>query len=165
MRSISFCSSLVVAGMSLIVMTVTASSVGAQVVPDSVVPVISARTYVSGSVTVIVKGSFQMNQVIEINKPASISDGEMTWLQFGASGSSTGDVLVTYGEDIGDGVGVHVGKGKPTATAGSELCTGDLTITASQLSGHYTCAGVVSYDSSTGTMGKVDIEISFTAKS
>ena len=141
-----------------------ASSAGAQVVPDSVVPVISARTYVSGSVTVIVKGSFQMNQVIEINKPASISDGTMTWLQFGASGSSTGDVLVTYGEDIGEGVGVQVGKGRPTATAGSELCTGELTITATLLSGHYTCPGVTSYDSGTGQMGKVDIEISFTAQ-
>ncbi|MEP7325442.1 MAG: hypothetical protein ABI836_05785 [Gemmatimonadota bacterium] len=145
-------------------LTTAASRAGAQVVPDSVVPVISARTYVSGSVTVIVKGSFQMNQVIEINKPASISDGEMTWLQFGASGSSAGDVLVTYGEDIGDGVGIHVGKGKPAATAGSELCTGALTITATLLSGHYTCPGVASYDSSTGRMGKVDIEISFTAQ-
>jgi hypothetical protein len=150
--------------MASALLTTLASRASAQV-PDSVVPVISARTYVSGSVTVIVKGSFQMNQVIEINKPASISDGEMTWLQFGASGSSTGDVLVTYGEDIGDGVGVHVGKGRPTATAGSELCTGELTITATLLSGHYTCPGVVSYDSSTGTMGKVDIEITFSAKS
>jgi hypothetical protein len=137
----------------------------AQVVPDSVVPAISARTYVSGSVTVVVKGSFQMNQVIEINKPASISDGEMTWLQFGASGSAAGDVLVTYGEGIGEGVGIHVGKGKPSATAGTELCTGQLTITATLLTGQYTCPGVVSYDSSTGTMGKVDIEIKFTAQS
>jgi len=165
MRSVSFCSSLVVAGMSLVVLAVPASPAGAQVVPDSVIPVISARTYVSGSVTVIVKGSFQMNQVIEINKPASISDGEMTWLQFGASASASGDVLVTYGEDIGDGVGVHVGKGKPTATAGSELCTGELSITATLLSGHYTCPGVVSYDPSTGRMGQVDIEITFSAKS
>jgi hypothetical protein len=142
-----------------------AAGSAAQVVPDSVVPAISARTYVSGSVTVVVKGSFQMNQVIEINKPASISDGEMTWLQFGASGSAAGDVLVTYGEGIGEGVGIHVGKGKPSATAGTELCTGQLTITATLLTGQYTCPGVVSYDSSTGTMGKVDIEIKFTAQS
>jgi hypothetical protein len=164
MRPVPLCARLVVNCLSLVVLAVTPSSASAQT-PDSVVPVISARTYVSGSVTVIVKGSFQMNQVIEINKPASISDGEMTWLQFGASGSSMGDVLVTYGEDIGDGVGVHVGKGRPTATAGSELCDGAVTVTATLLSGHYTCPGVASYDSSTGTMGKVDIEINFTAKS
>ena len=148
-----------------LVLAALAAPAGAQVVPDSVVPVISARTYVNGSVTVIVKGSFQMDQVIEINKPASISDGEMTWLQLGASGSASGDVLVTYGENIGEGVGIMVGKGKSTATAGTELCDGQVTVAAASLVGRYTCKGVTSYDRSTGMMGKVDIEVRFTAQS
>jgi hypothetical protein len=147
-----------------LVLAALASPAGAQT-PDSVVPVISARTYTGGSVTVIVKGSFQVDQVIDLNKPASISDGEMTWLQFGASGSASGDVLVTYGENIGEGVGIMVGKGKPTATAGTELCDGQVTVAAASLVGRYTCKGVTSYDRSTGMMGKVDIEITFNAQS
>jgi hypothetical protein len=38
-------------------------------------------------------------------------------------------------------------------------------VTSALVSGHYTCAGVVSHDAATSKMGKVDIEVRFTAKS
>ena len=163
MRPVSFCTRLVVVGMSLVALAVPASSARAQT-PDSVVPVISARQYTSGSVTVVMKGSLQLNQQVAINTAASISDGEMTWLQFGASGSALPNVLVTYGDGIGDGVGITAGQGKVSATAGSELCDGEVTVTATSITGHYTCPGVTSYDSGAFKMGKVDIEITFTAQ-
>jgi hypothetical protein len=149
---------------SLILHCGLASSTAAQT-PDSVVPVISERTYTGGTMMVVVKGTFQINQSVEINKPASFSAGDMTWLQFGVSGSPEPNVLITYGESIGEGVGISVGLGKKTATAGTELCDGEVTVAAKLLTGHYTCTGVTSYDSSTGRMGKVDIEIRFTAQS
>lgn len=143
----------------------TSVTAGGAQVPDSVVPVISARTYKGGSATVVVKGSFQVDQAIPINTAASVSDGEMTWLQFGASGSATPNALITYGEGIGDGVGVNVGVGRRTVTVGSDICDGAVTITATTMTGHYVCAGATSYDSSTGRMGKVDIDIRFTVQS
>jgi hypothetical protein len=45
-------------------------------------PAISARSYTSGSAIVKVTGSFQIDAEIPINTQASLSDGEMTWLQF-----------------------------------------------------------------------------------
>lgn len=132
--------------------------------PDSVVPDISARQYSGGSAMVIVKGAVQISQEVEINKMASFSSGDMTWLQFGVSGSPEPNLMITYGEGIGEGVGINVGKGKLTVTAGSELCNGQVTITAALLSGRYICTGVTSYDGGTGRMGKVDVEITFTAK-
>ncbi len=38
-------------------------------------------------------------------------------------------------------------------------------MTGASVSGHYTCVGVVSHDPAASKMGKVDIEIRFTAKS
>ena len=157
MRSIPFAA----AGL---VLAALAAPAGAQT-PDSIVPVISARQYTSGSANLTIKGSFQIDQNVAINTAASISDGEMTWLQFGISGSALPNLLITYGEDIGDGVGVTAGKGKLTVTAGSEFCDGEVEVTATLISGHYTCTGVTSYDAATGRMGKVHVGISFTAKS
>ena len=56
------------------------------------------------------------------------------------------------------------------ATAGivageAPQCSGTVQVTGASVTGHYTCAGVVSHDAATGKMGKVDIEIRFTAKS
>jgi hypothetical protein len=161
MRHFPFLSIVPAAGL---VMAALATPAPAQT-PDSVVPTISARQFKGGSAKVIVKGSFQIDQVVAINTVASISDGEMTWLQFGASGSAQPNALITYGQDIGEGVGINVGKGKLTVTAGSDPCVGEVTITATLMSGHYTCAGVTSYDAATGRMGTVDIEITFTAQS
>lgn len=126
------------------------------------VPVISARTYVAGSATVTVTGSFQVKAEIPINQQASLSDGEMTWLQYGASGSETGDVLVTVSPYE---IGVSVGLGKKTATAGAEDCSGKIDVTARQVTGRYTCPGITSHDPREMGLGKVNIEIRFTAAS
>jgi len=126
------------------------------------IPVISARSYVSGSAQVTVTGSFQINEDIAINKQASFSDGEMTWLQYGASGSEAANLLVTVSPDE---VGVNVGRGKQTATAGGEGCTGNMDVTGNSVSAHYKCLNVTSYDPRSGQMGKVNIEIHLTAKS
>jgi hypothetical protein len=127
------------------------------------VPTVSGRYFNGGgSVKVLVKGSFQIDTEIPINKPASFGDGEMTWIQYGVSGAADPNVLITFqpGE-----MGIIIGRGKSTANAGSENCKGKAEVTASVVSGQFTCPGITSYDPSTGRMGKVDIEIRFTAKS
>ncbi len=125
-------------------------------------PKIGARGYVGGSAKVTVTGSFQVNADIPINKQASMSDGEMTWLQFGASGAAEPNMLLTVSSYE---VGFGVARGKATATAGAEDCTGDMVVGERQINGKYSCKGVTSYDPSTGQMGTVDIEIQFTALS
>lgn len=126
------------------------------------VPVISARTYVGGSAKVTVTGSFQINDSVPINTQASLSDGEMTWLQYGASGSEAPNALVTISLDE---VGINVARGKPTATIGAENCTGDMNVTGNSITGHYKCPNVTSYDPRSGQMATVNIEIDFTAMS
>lgn len=125
-------------------------------------PVISQRTFVSGTAKLKVTGSFTINEDVDINKQASIADGEYTWLQYGSSGSDSANVLITVGADE---VGIGPGKGKNGATAGADLCKGKLDVSRTMVSGTYKCTGVTSYNSSTRKMGEVDIEVSFTAKS
>ena len=125
------------------------------------VPPISARKYTGGSVTIKVTGTFTVDQEVKINTSASLSDGEMTWLQFGSSGSDTANALISF---EGGSYGVNVGLGKITATAETERCTGKTEVTETLISGHYTCKNVISYDASTKKMGKVDVEVRFTAK-
>ena len=133
----------------------------------SPIPTISARQFTGGSAKVKVTGSSQIDAEVPINTQASISDGDHTWIQYGASGAPTPNALIT----VHDGeLGFGVGKGKFTVTAsimegGEAQCTGTTDVTPTVVSGHYTCPGIVSYDAATGTMGKVSIEISFTAKS
>jgi hypothetical protein len=126
------------------------------------VPTIGARGYVGGSAKVTVTGSFQISADVPINKQASMSDGEMTWLQFGASGAEEPNMLLTISSYE---VGFGVARGKATATAGAEDCTGDMVVGERQIDGKYSCKGVTSYDPATGQMGTVDIEIQFTALS
>ena len=145
-------------------LAVLASPAGAQ---TGVVPTVSARTFTAGSAKVTVSGSFQMDQDIPINDKASFGDGEMTWIQFGASGADAPNALITY--QVGE-IGIIIGKGKFTATAGviageTPQCTGNSDVTPALVSGHYTCIGIASYNPATGKMGKVDIEILFTASS
>ena len=129
---------------------------------DDGVPTISARNYASGSVTVKVTGAFAIDATIPINKQASMSDGEMTWLQFGDSGAAEPNLLLTVSSYE---VGFGVAHGKATATAGAEDCTGDMVVGPQKVHGKYSCKGVTSYDPSTGQMGTVDIEIQFVATS
>jgi hypothetical protein len=124
------------------------------------VPVISARNYASGSVTVKVTGAFAIDATIPINNQASISDGEMTWIQFGVSGGAEPNLLLTVSSYE---VGFGVARGKAIATAGAGDCQGDLKVEPAKVSGNYKCLGITSYDPSTGQMGKVDIEMRFTA--
>lgn len=131
-------------------------------------PVISARTFTSGTAKVTVTGTFSMNADIAINVPASIADGEMTWLQFGVSGGAEPESLITFNTASGE-TGIGIGRGKFTATGGimpgeKSECTGKSVVTATLVSGAYKCVGLTSYNPSTGKMGKVDVEVVFTAK-
>jgi hypothetical protein len=162
MRRIPFLSGVVATGLALaVVASPTAGQTGG-------VPTISARQFVSGSAKVTVKGSLQIDQEVPINTKASYGDGEMTWLQFGVSGAETPNALITYGET--KEIGITVGKGKFIATGSivpgeDAQCSGKVEVTAASVSGHYTCVGIVSHDAATSKMGKVDIEVRFTAKS
>jgi hypothetical protein len=126
------------------------------------IPVVSARTYIAGSAAVTVTGAFEIRAEVPINTKASFSDGEMTWLQYGDSGSAEPNMLLTVSPYE---VGFGISKGKATATAGAEDCTGDIVVTGVSIVGRYSCRGVTSYDPSTGQMGQVDIEIRLTAQS
>lgn len=97
-----------------------------------------------------------------INTSASLSDGEMTWLQFGNSGSDVPNALISFQD--GD-FGILVGAGKSSATGESPQCTGKVEVTGALVSGNYACVGVVSFDRAKGKMGKIDIKIRFSAKS
>lgn len=135
---------------------------------ESAYPPISKREFVSGSVKVKVTGTFAIDEEVQINKQASFGDGEMTWVQYGASGAAEPNALITFTQ-MGE-VGILVARGKLTSTAGvmpgeKSLCTGKTEVTAKLISGHYTCKGITSYDPVTSKMGKVDIEVNFTAKS
>lgn len=135
---------------------------------QSAYPPISQREFVSGSVKVKVTGTLTMDQEIQINTKASIGGGDMTWLQYGASGSAEGDVLITFTQ-TGE-VGIMVGRAKVTSTTGitpgeKPQCTGKVDVTAKLIAGHYTCKGATSYDPKTFKMGKVDIDVEFTGKS
>ena len=131
-------------------------------------PTISARQFVGGSAKVTVTGSFSFDQDVAIDMKASVGDGEMTWLQFGASGGEAPNVAITYGE-TGE-TGIVVGRGKALATGSiivgeKSECSGKVEVTPALISGRYTCVGVTSHDPATGKMGKVNLEVSFTAKS
>jgi hypothetical protein len=130
-------------------------------------PTVSARQYTGGSATVSVHGVVEIAAEVPLNTQASISDGEMTWLQYGASGSAEPNALITYSPYE---VGVSVGKGKFIVTAGimegeKGQCSGSTEVTGTLIKGHYTCPGMTSYDAGTGKMGKVDIEVRFSAAS
>jgi hypothetical protein len=79
---------------------------------SAAVPIISARSYLGGSTKVTVTGSFQIGEDIPINTQASYGDGEMTWLQYGASGAEAPNALVTVSAEE---VGVNAGRGKLAA--------------------------------------------------
>ncbi len=152
-----------VAGAALL-LAALASPGSAQAKP----PTITARQFSAGSAKVIVTGSFSIDKEVAINTQASMGDGGMTWLQFGSSGSAEPNAAITYGE-TGE-VGITVARGKTLATGGiivgeKSECAGKVEVTAKLISGRYSCVGVTSHDPVTGKMGKVNIEVSFTAKS
>jgi hypothetical protein len=129
-------------------------------------PTISGRTFTSGSVTVVATGSHSIREEIPINAQASFGDGEMTWIQFGVSGSDKFDVLITYADQE---IGITVSRRKVIATGGimrgeESECSGKAEVSATLISGEYRCKGVTSHDPATGNLGKVDMTVTFTAK-
>ena len=67
-------------------------------------------------------------------------------------------------------VGVSVGKGKVIVTAGvapgeKPQCDGKTEVAPTSITGKYACRGITAYDAATGTMGTVDVMLSFRATS
>ncbi len=130
-------------------------------------PTISQRQYTGGSAKVTVTGSTRISQEVPINTQASFGDGESTWLQFGVSGAADPNVLITYGET--KETGIIVGQGKFIATGvitpgEKNQCSGKATVTANLITGEYACRGVTSKNPD-GSLGTIEIKVSFTAKS
>ena len=130
-------------------------------------PTISGRQYTGGSAKVTVTGSTTISQEIPINTQASFSDGESTWLQFGASGAAEPNALITYSQT--KETGITLGEGKFIVTGGimygeQPQCSGKVSVTATLISGTYTCSGLTSKQAS-GGMGTVDVKVTFTAQS
>jgi hypothetical protein len=135
---------------------------------EAAYPPISARQFTDGSIEVKVTGSQSIDEEIPINTQASIGGGDVTWLQYGASGSESPNALITFTQ-TGE-VGVSAAKGKFTFTAGvtpgeKPQCDGKTEVAPTLITGSYTCLGITSYDAATGKMGKVDVVAAFTAKS
>ena len=130
-------------------------------------PTISGRQYSGGSAKLTVTGSTRISQEVPINTQASFGDGMSTWLQFGVSGAADPNVLITYGET--KETGIIIGHGKFIATGvitpgEKSECSGKATVSDNLITGEYACTGVTSKNAD-GSMGQVDIKVSFTAKS
>ena len=131
-------------------------------------PPITSRQFARGSAQVKVIGTFTMDEQLAINTMSSIGDGEMTWLQFGVDNATQPNATITF-TDFGE-IGIVVARGPLQATSGvggneKPWCTGKVDVTAKRISGQYTCTGVTSYDQGSKKMGRVTIEIRFTAES
>jgi len=157
MRYTTLLSSVAAAGLVVTVLPSPAPGQGTTKIPK-----ISTRSFTSGSAKLTVTGSFQINADVPVNTKAAFGDGEMTWLQFGNSGSDAPNAMVTVSPDE---IGITVGMGKKIATIGADACTGKMEVTATAVTGQYTCRGVTSHDPAVVKLGKVDIDIRFTAKS
>lgn len=154
--------------LSLLLASIGALVLGARSAAGQAYPPISARQFTGGSVKIVVTGSFSINADVPLNVQASIGDGEMTWLQFGVSGSSAPEALITYGQN--KETGITVGSGNNVATGGmmpgeKPTCSGKVEVTATLISGHYVCKGLSSHNSSSGKLATVDVEVTFTARS
>ncbi len=126
------------------------------------VPVISARTYTAGDIKLKVSGFFEIDASPALNLPASISDGEYTWIQYGASGDAAPNATVTIGN--GD-MGISVAVGRYVATGTSTECTMHTNVTEKTVSGHFSCPKVAGSNQADSSMGDVKIEVVFSASS
>lgn len=126
------------------------------------VPTISTRFFVGGSAHVSVSGHFDIDADVAMNTSASYADGEMTWLQYGDSGSDAPNVLITFG---GGDSGVGPALGTYTAIGSSAECSVDVEVTDTSVSGHFSCPEVTAYNSADGSLGTVAIEVDYTADS
>lgn len=127
---------------------------------------ISARTYGGGSAQVKVSGLFEVDGSQSLNKPASITDDDQTWIQYGVSGAPELNVLFTNSESMAEnGVIIGVGPYTVTATSTSGECQTNFDVTPTTISGHFSCTGSTGYNKSNGQMGKVNIKVDFNASS
>lgn len=131
-------------------------------VPDEEIPVISDRTYTVGHMRLRVSGFFDINASPALNTQASITSDGYTWIQYGASGEELPNATVTVGE--GD-MGISVGVGRYVATGTTIECEITTEVTATKVSGHYSCPKVTGYNQADGSMGEVEIEVDFEATS
>ena len=127
---------------------------------DIDIPVVSARTYVSGQMRIDVSGHFDIDGVIELDRVASISDGDYTWLQYGTSGGEAPNATVTIG---GGDISVSVAVGRYVATATSTQCEMETDVTPTTVAGHFTCPEVTGYNQEDRSMDNVAIEVEFDA--
>lgn len=127
----------------------------------SVVPPISARSYSGGSTPVTVTGAFGINTSVALEAPASLSDGQKTWLNYGID-QSTGMVGIELTED---GIGLNIGYGSWYATYMGEGCTWDVDVADTVVSGHISCSDIGAVNEEDGSTGTVSIELDFTANS
>ena len=127
---------------------------------------ISPRIYTSGSVNAKVTGFFEVDGVQQLNKPASMTDGGSTWIQYGASGAQELNVLFTNDEAMAEnGLNIGVGPYTVMATSTSGECRTKFDVAPTTIAGHYSCTGSTGYNKDTGQTGKVDIEVDFNAGS
>lgn len=131
-------------------------------IPDEEIPVVSPRTYKVGHIQVNVSGFFSINASPALDTKASISDGEYTWIQYGASGEAAPNVTVTIGQ--GD-MGISVAVGRYGATGTTIECEITTEVTPTKVSGHYSCPKVTGYNQADRSMGEVKIEVDYEATS
>jgi hypothetical protein len=128
--------------------------------------VISPRTYTGGTVTAKVSGFFEVYGNQTLNVPASITDEDQTWLQYGVSGSPELDVLFTNSQSMAKhGVMVGMGPWSVTTTSTSGECKTEVDVTPTLVKERHSCTGSTGYNNQTHEMGEVDVEVEFTAGS
>ena len=134
-----------------------------QVVPGGTFPPISARTFTSGQAVVKVTGMFEVDAIVPLNLPASLSDGTMTWMQYGNSGAMEPNSLVTRSESES---GVQVGAQGFTAIALDVDCRVDVEVDVDGLliEGSFECQGITAL-SPDGNLGLVDMVVAFVGAS
>ena len=130
--------------------------------PDEEIPVISDRTYTIGHMQLSVSGFFDINASPALNTQASITSDGYTWIQYGASGEELPNATVTVG---GGDMGISVAVGRYVATGTTIECEITMEVTATKVSGHYSCPKVTGYNQADGSMGDVEIEVDFEATS
>jgi hypothetical protein len=127
---------------------------------------ISPRTYTGGTVTAKVSGFFEVDGSQTLNVPASLTDEDQTWLQYGVSGSAELDVLFTNSQSLAEhGVTVGLGPYSVTTTSTSGECETEVDVTPTLVKGRFSCSGSTGYNNQTGEMGEVDVEVEFSAGS
>ena len=128
--------------------------------------IISPRTYTAGTVTAKVTGFFEVDGRQTLNEPATSTDEDQTWLQYGVSGSQELDVLFTNSQSMAEhGVTVGMGPWSVTTTSTSGECKTEVDVTPTLVTGRYSCPGSTGYNNQTRQMGKVDVEVEFSAGS